>query len=210
MKMRSDWSTSEVEKHLAEISSLLGNFFLRVTSKAIQTKVASAPDPKSTLSEIAASGTYPALKELLATLEALGTNVKSSMDNLEVADAIDYIMFCLKQVSAPHPPIPPHCQRILKTLLYYSQANGAMTALSPWASDPMTTHASYIVFLETLRVTGICLQPFVPGTAGRLLDALGAEQDRRTWEFTKVGLGRTINDVTPTTLFRKVKSSGTG
>ena len=120
MKMRSDWSTSEVEKHLAEISSLLGNFFLRVTSKAIQTKVASAPDPKSTLSEIAASGTYPALKELLATLEALGTNVKSSMDNLEVANAIDYIMFCLKQVSAPHPPIPPHCQRILKTLLYYS------------------------------------------------------------------------------------------
>lgn len=54
------------------------------------------------------------------------------------------------------------------------------------------------------------MQPFVPGTAGRLLDALGAEQDRRTWEFTKVGLGRTINDVTPTTLFRKVKSSGTG
>ena len=112
--MWSDWSTSEVEKHLGEIRSLLGNFFLRVTSKAIQTKVASAPDPKPSLYEISVSGTYQALKELLITLEALGTNVKSSMDNLEVADAIDHIMFCLKQVSTPH------YQRILRTLLYHS------------------------------------------------------------------------------------------
>lgn len=97
--MRVDWSTSEAEKHLDEIRSLLGNFFLRVASKAIQTKAASAPDPKPTLSEIAASGTYPALKELLGTLETLGPNVRSSMDKLEVADAIDHIMVCLKQVS---------------------------------------------------------------------------------------------------------------
>ena len=45
------------------------------------------------------------------TLEALGSNVKSSMYSLEVADAIDHTMFCVKQVSASH------SQRILRTLL---------------------------------------------------------------------------------------------
>ena len=81
-----------------------------------------------------------------------------------------------------------------------------MTTLAPWVSDPITTRASYIVFLETLRVTGICLQPFIPGTAGRLLDALGTDPDKRTWEFTEVGLGGTIDDVTPTVLFRKMET----
>lgn len=85
-----------------------------------------------------------------------------------------------------------------------------MTILAPWASDPMTTRAASIVFLETLRIAGICLQPFVPGTAGRLLDALGVGQDGRTWEFTEVGFGGTADDITPTTLFQKAKEPGAG
>ena len=88
-----------------------GQFLFARNIQTVQTKV---PDPKPTLSEISASGTYPTLKELLITLEALGTNVKSSMYSLEVADAIDHIMFCVKQVSASH------SQRILGTLLYHS------------------------------------------------------------------------------------------
>lgn len=85
-----------------------------------------------------------------------------------------------------------------------------MTILAPWASDPITTRASFIVFLEALRIAGVCLQPFVPGTAGRLLDALGVGNDQRTWEFTQVGFGGLANDVTPTTLFQKMKNSGVG
>lgn len=36
--------------------------------------------------------------------------------------------------------------------------------------------------METLRVVGVCLQPFVPGVAGRLLDALGVGQGERGWD----------------------------
>lgn len=36
--------------------------------------------------------------------------------------------------------------------------------------------------METLRVVGVCLQPFVPGVAGKLLDALGVDEGERGWD----------------------------
>jgi methionyl-tRNA synthetase len=68
-----------------------------------------------------------------------------------------------------------------------------MSSIKPWASDPAVTYASYITSLETLRIAGICLQPIMPGTTSRLLDALGVKPEERTWEFTKLGRGSTEN-----------------
>jgi methionyl-tRNA synthetase len=58
-----------------------------------------------------------------------------------------------------------------------------MTNIAPWAQSPSIARASYDVSLEALRICGICIQPFVPSLAGKLLDALGVDPRERTWEF---------------------------
>ncbi|KAF7194985.1 putative methionine--tRNA ligase, mitochondrial [Pseudocercospora fuligena] len=40
---------------------------------------------------------------------------------------------------------------------------------------------------ETLRLTGIMLQPFMPAAAKRQLDFIGVAEDRRTWDWCHVG-----------------------
>lgn len=46
-----------------------------------------------------------------------------------------------------------------------------------------------IVYLaaEALRMTGILLQPYMPNKADMLLDQLGVQHDRRTFEYCKPG-----------------------
>src|SRR5277367_6485488 len=68
------------------------------------------------------------------------------------------------------------------------QANTVMTTIAQWSKEPRVAQASFIISVETLRVCGICLQPFVPSVAGRLLDALGVPIDERTWEFATLML----------------------
>jgi methionyl-tRNA synthetase len=41
---------------------------------------------------------------------------------------------------------------------------------------------AYALSVEALRVCGICLQPFTPGAAERLLDALHVPANERDWE----------------------------
>lgn len=50
-------------------------------------------------------------------------------------------------------------------------------------------YANYVIGIETLRVAGVCLQPFIPSTAERILDILGLERGRgRMWKAVeKVG-----------------------
>lgn len=43
---------------------------------------------------------------------------------------------------------------------------------------------------EMLRLSGIMLQPFMPGKAAKLLDMLGVEQDNRTWEHAVLGVDK--------------------
>jgi len=68
-----------------------------------------------------------------------------------------------------------------------------MTSIKPWASDPTVTYASYTTSIETLRIVGLCLQPIIPSTSNKLLDALGIRPGERTWEFTELGRGAVEN-----------------
>lgn len=49
-----------------------------------------------------------------------------------------------------------------------------MSEIEPWArtTPPALVHTTRIVGLETLRVVGACLLPFIPEAAARLLAAL--------------------------------------
>ena len=48
---------------------------------------------------------------------------------------------------------------------------------------------------EGLRVSGILLTPFIPGSAGKVLDQIGACQECRTWDSAAV-YGSLRRDVT--------------
>ena len=64
-----------------------------------------------------------------------------------------------------------------------------MTDIAPWkkTSCPLEVRACYVTSIEVLRVVGICLQPFLPEAAGRLLDCLGVPINKRNWADLEVG-----------------------
>jgi len=63
------------------------------------------------------------------------------------------------------------------------QANKTLTDIAPWkkTSSPSDVYACYASSLEVLRVVGICLQPFIPQTADKLLSGLRLPVERRSW-----------------------------
>jgi methionyl-tRNA synthetase len=67
--------------------------------------------------------------------------------------------------------------------------------IQPWAktTSPELAAAFKPLALETLRVCGILLQPFMPDTATKLLDALDALPAERTWAHATFGGGRVGN-----------------
>jgi len=106
-------------------------------------------------------------EELLALLDDLGARVSRAMRNLEVADALHTIVLILRH------------------------ANALLTTLEPWSDvhPPDVALSCYITALETVRITGILLQPFIPHTSERLLDGLGVSADERSVEYARVGKG---------------------
>lgn len=77
-----------------------------------------------------------------------------------------------------------------------------MSVLKPWAlakeagkstvnkpANPKATllHESIYTSAESLRITGILLQPFMPGKAAELLDHLGVAKDKRQLEHATWG-----------------------
>jgi len=45
--------------------------------------------------------------------------------------------------------------------------------------------------VETLRICGILLQPFIPAKSVELLEILGTKQEERTWDYAEPGKGTT-------------------
>jgi methionyl-tRNA synthetase len=63
-------------------------------------------------------------------------------------------------------------------------ANRYFAAEQPWslkASDPERMGSVLYVTLEVLRQVGILIQPYMPQSAAKLLDALGVAQERRSF-----------------------------
>lgn len=56
--------------------------------------------------------------------------------------------------------------------------------IAPWAKtcDPRVVYETRQVALATLRIAGICLKPFVPSTADNLLEALGLDEEEKSWQ----------------------------
>jgi methionyl-tRNA synthetase len=86
--------------------------------------------------------------------------------------------------------------------LTFPQANQTVTTIAPWSKEtPPESAAAFVpLALETLRVSGVLLQPFLPNTAGTLLSALGVPAEQRTWAHAAFAAA-TVGDVRPVKLF---------
>jgi methionyl-tRNA synthetase len=92
-----DWSQKQLDKHSKEIQSLLGNLFLRITSRKILSRLVGAP-PR-TFEEIhKAEPEWSLNRLLLDTLLDLPEKFKSSMDDLDVSNALALIVDVLRLV----------------------------------------------------------------------------------------------------------------
>ena len=77
--------------------SLLGNLYLRVTSKKIQRRVEG--EPALVVVDIARQAPEgSSLRDLLISVDRLGKAVQDCMQRLLVADALDDIMMTLQKV----------------------------------------------------------------------------------------------------------------
>ncbi|KIY64123.1 hypothetical protein CYLTODRAFT_425519 [Cylindrobasidium torrendii FP15055 ss-10] len=110
------------------------------------------------------NGTDPRYDALRDMARALPERVAKEMDAMEVGAGLKAIMDMLKL------------------------ANKTMTDVEPWTGkDPAATTTAFVVSVEALRVAGICLQPFLPDVARRLLDALGVPKNERSWDAANGG-----------------------
>ena len=62
-------------------------------------------------------------------------------------------------------------------------ANERVQHAAPWAADTPVhvVHAAVYDTVETLRIVGVLLAPFMPVPMARLLDLVGAAPHERTW-----------------------------
>ncbi|KAK7470396.1 methionyl-tRNA synthetase [Stygiomarasmius scandens] len=156
-----DWSHSQVSKHDKELQALVGNLFMRVTSATMMSRVKEALHNSDGAAELS-EDLRLAFRELSDASAALAGKVKGNLDEMEVADALDSVVDLLRL------------------------ANKVLSDAAPW-KHPLAhvSLESHRGCLEALRVSGICLQPFIPGVATRLLDALGISSEKRTLESAK-------------------------
>ncbi|TCD62957.1 methionyl-tRNA synthetase [Steccherinum ochraceum] len=162
------WDSEQLEKVSKEIASLLGNLYLRITSKSIQTRALQGGDGTTLSSGAEGTGFEGVSQTLVDRLQGLQEQVETNMDGMVVAEALEQITLVLRE------------------------ANAVLTAVAPWAkSTPVqTVHDIHVLTLECLRVCGILLQPFMPGKSGELLNALGVSTDRRSLADAVFDVGR--------------------
>ncbi|KAI0053765.1 hypothetical protein FA95DRAFT_484434 [Auriscalpium vulgare] len=166
-----DWSPEQLEKHALELQSLLGNFYLRITAAAIRKRLPNDIDTQTLLPEL---HEVPELNADVVALQNLSLIVDEHLQAFQVTEALEHIIHQLRA------------------------ANQMLTVTEPWAKStpPGLTQQVYALSLETLRVCGILLQPFIPSKAEELLNALGAPASMRTWRHGRYA-GGAVGDVLP-------------
>ncbi|KAJ1302734.1 hypothetical protein OPQ81_003047 [Rhizoctonia solani] len=72
-----------------------------------------------------------------------------------------------------------------------NEANRHITQLEPWlpTSSTEVVVRAHKYSVETLRIVGILLQPFIPKKADELLTQLGVSYDDRGWKDTALWKG---------------------
>ncbi|KAH8988548.1 hypothetical protein EDB92DRAFT_1935773 [Lactarius akahatsu] len=114
------------------------------------------------------------LIEVVDPLKSLAAVVDNHLEELRIGEALEAIISQLKA------------------------ANAMMNATEPWAKDtPQALIGEvYTLSLETLRVCGILLQPFIPAKARMLLDAMSISPSERSLQHARY-LPGTVSSARP-------------
>ncbi|OJT09068.1 hypothetical protein TRAPUB_11 [Trametes pubescens] len=166
-----DWSEEQLQKHSREITSLLGNLYMRAASAKITKRVSGIPRPSvTTISE------STAFSPLIASLKALAPTYAANMRSFQLSDAVDAVILTLQE------------------------ANLLMTQAAPWSPETAPAVAADVqaLMFEALRICGILLRPIMPGKAEFLLDSLDVHPTERTLadaEFGKRSVGEVRSGV---------------
>jgi methionyl-tRNA synthetase len=92
-----DWSNEQLENSAAELRSLLGNFYLRITSAVIRRRL--PENFHSHLREsLVQSLNSESLKEVASCLQGLASVVDHHLRELRIAEALEAIIHQLKAV----------------------------------------------------------------------------------------------------------------
>ena len=98
-----DWTKTQFTKHSAELMSLVGNFYSRITAKKIEKLLHSSSIPTVIeLQEAIKDGKEVQGLEILIQLGGLRQRVQEHMENLIVADAIQEVVDVLTLASFEH------------------------------------------------------------------------------------------------------------
>ncbi|ORY55326.1 methionyl-tRNA synthetase [Leucosporidium creatinivorum] len=158
-----DYSATEIEAfYKKSLAGQMGNLLSRISNKKLIEQ----------LSSPAAIYTAPTVVEpederLVELLTALPTTFDEHMATFDVHRALASVFDVL------------------------AEANRHIQLLAPWLADasPSSMHRSLFYESETLRITGILLQPFMPEKSKQLLDTLGVSEERRGWPDLGLGEG---------------------
>jgi methionyl-tRNA synthetase len=141
----------------ADLANDLGNLAQRSLSMIAKHCGAAVPEPGA-FSE--------ADRAMLDQAEALPEKVRGAMEDFALHQALAEIWAVV------------------------GEANRYFASQEPWAlrkSDPARMATVLYVSAEVLRVVGILVQPFIPDSAGKLLDLLAVPQDRRAIDMIGEG-----------------------
>jgi methionyl-tRNA synthetase len=142
---------------------------------------------------------YPAVSQesdrvgrrVYGNLRAIPAQVDSSMQDLHPNRALQRIMGSVSDMNAYLQHAAPWAISTRLQSIANDSSGNQLHDLMQAGSSPEALEAELdrVIFLaaECLRLSGLLLQPFIPGKAGQLLDLLGVEKDRRGWEWAVVG-----------------------
>ncbi|KAF2141719.1 uncharacterized protein K452DRAFT_228462 [Aplosporella prunicola CBS 121167] len=163
-----------VERYKKGLQSGLGNLASRIIKPkhwSVRKAVETQQDHKPTEHR----ETHAKAREHYRMLQGISAAANERMSRLEVSQALKGIMEAV------------------------FEANRFLQGAAPWtyvdkasASVPErhARHVDRTVYLcvETLRIVGILLQPYIPSKAAELLDMLGVDEQKRSLEFARPGM----------------------
>ncbi|KAF8688652.1 Class-I aminoacyl-tRNA synthetase, partial [Rhizoctonia solani] len=162
----SDWSNNQARKHYQrELSGSLGNLLSRITAPKL---LARLPEVDKALKPaVVVRDIHPGDARLNRLLDQLPNLVEGYMDRLQIGRVPEAIVECL------------------------NEANRHITQLEPWlpTSSTEVIVRAHKYSVETLRIIGILLQPFIPAKADQLLTQLGVSYEDRGWNDTTLWKG---------------------
>lgn len=180
-------NTFIVEKYKKNLQDALGNLASRIlrfkgwdVRRAVQRLACSDFDSRDEDS-----------REIYDALRNTPTRVDESMQELVPRKALRIIMQAIYRANAYTQKTEPWAlaRKMTGWKQNPAEQERLLSAEQKETNEAIKDELDRIVYanVETLRLVGIMLQPFMPDTASRLLDMLGVEAGRRYWQWCAVG-----------------------